>query len=65
MTTIIVGLGLMLGMFAYDNKWFDTRPHYFNSTYQSKQECQNARKAITDKKKGSVCTDKHDLYVTK
>ena len=65
MTVILVTVGIVLSMFVYEPLWFDTRMHYYHNTYQSKQECQDARKAITDKKKGSVCTDKHDLYVTK
>ena len=63
MTVIIVVLGLVLGMFAYDSSWFDTRPHYYHLTYNSESECEDARKQIKDK--GTVCTDKHDLYQTK
>ena len=65
MSVIIVTASIVFSMFLYNPMWFDSRPHYFSNNYQSKQECQDARKAITDKKKGSVCTDKHDLYVTK
>ena len=63
MTVIIVVTGLVLGMFAYSPSWFDTRPHYYYLTYNSKSECEKAKELV--KEKGTVCTDKHDLYVTK
>ena len=63
MTVLIVVAGIVLGMFTYDKSWFDTRPHYYHLTYNSKAECQEAREQIKDK--GTVCTDKHDLYKTK
>ena len=63
MTVILVVAGLVLGMFAYDSSWFDTRTHHYHLTYNSKAECEDARKLIKDK--GTVCTDKHDLYQTK
>ena len=63
MTVIIVVTGLVLGMFAYSPSWFDTRPHYYYMTYNSKSDCEGAKELVKDK--GTVCTDKHDLYVTK
>ena len=63
MTVIIVVTGLVLGMFAYSPSWFDTRPHYYYLTYNSKSECEKAKELVKDK--GTVCTDIHDLYVTK
>ena len=63
MTVILVVAGLVLGMFAYVSSWFDNRPHYYHLTYNSKSDCEDARKLIKDK--GTVCTDKHDLYQTK
>ena len=63
MTVIIVVTGLVLGMFAYSPSWFDSRPHYYYMTYNSKSECEKAKELVKDK--GTVCTDKHDLYVTK
>tara|TARA_B100000470_G_C19700120_1_gene350511 strand:+ start:475 stop:666 length:192 start_codon:yes stop_codon:yes gene_type:complete len=63
MTIILLVAGLVLGMFAYDSSWFDTRPYHYHLTYNSKEECEDARKLIKDK--GTVCTDKHDLYQTK
>ena len=65
MTVIIVVISLVLGGFVYTPMWFDTRPHYYSHTYNSKEECQNAIKSIVDKKKGAVCTDKNALYITK
>ncbi len=63
MTVIIVGVSLMLGLFAADSGWFDTRPHYYSHTYETKEQCQEVRELIKDK--GNVCTDKHALYITK
>ena len=63
MTVILVVAGLVLGMFAYDSSWFDTRTHHYHLTYNSKAECEDARKLIKDK--GTVCTDKHAMYKTK
>mgnify|MGYP003147382749 FL=1 len=65
MTVIIVVISLVLGSFIYNPMWFDTRPHYYSHTYNSKEECQKAKKSIVDKKKGAVCTDKNALYITK
>jgi len=53
---------LVLGMFTYNPSWFDTRPHYYSLTYNSQSGCEEARELIKDK--GTVCTDKHDLYTT-
>ena len=63
MTALIVGASLMLGLFAVDSGWFDTRPHYYSHTYETKEHCQEVRKLIKDR--GTVCTDKHALYITK
>ena len=63
MTVLIVVAGLAFGMFTYEPSWFDTRPHYYHMTYSSKEQCQEAREMAKDK--GTVCTDKHDLYQTK
>ena len=63
MTVIIVVTGLVLGMFVYSPSWFDTRPHYYYMTYNSKSECEKAKELVKDK--GTVSTDKHYLYVTK
>ena len=63
MTVIIVVTGLVLGMFGYSPAWFDTRPHYYYMTYNNKYDCEGAKELVKDK--GTVCTDKHDLYVTK
>ena len=65
MTVIIVVISLVVGGFVYNPMWFDTRPHVYSHTYNSKEECQNAIKSIVDKKKGAVCTDKNALYITK
>ena len=62
MTILILVTGLALGMFAYEPSWFDTKPHYYHMTYNSKEQCQEAKKLV--KNKGTVCTDKHDLYKT-
>jgi len=64
MTVIIVGVSLMLGLFAADSGWFDTRPHYYSHTYENKEQCQEVIRLIK-KEKGAVCTDKHALYITK
>ena len=63
MTVLILVAGLALGMFEYEPSWFDTRPHYYHMTYNSKAQCQEARELVRGK--GTVCTDKHDLYKTK
>ena len=63
MTVIIVVTGLVLGMFGYSPTWFDTRSDYYYMTYNSKSDCEGAKGLVKDK--GTVCTDKHDLYVTK
>ena len=64
MTVIIVLISLVVGGFVYNPMWFDTRPHIYSHTHNSKEECQKAIKSIVDKKKGAVCTDKNALYVT-
>ena len=63
MIVIIVGVSLMLSLFAVDSGWFDTRPHYYSHTYETKKQCQEVRELIKDK--GTVCTDKNALYITK
>ena len=55
--------GLVLGMFNYEPMWFDTRPHYYHMTYNNKYDCEGAREMVKDK--GTVCTDKHEMYTTK
>ena len=60
--------GLVLGMFNYEPMWFDTRPHYYHMTYDSKEQCQEAREMVENQSyltKGTVCTDKHEMYTTK
>ena len=63
MTALIVGASLMLSLFAVDSGWFDTSPQYYSHTYETKEHCQEVRKLIKDR--GTVCTDKHALYITK
>ena len=63
MTVLILVAGLAFGAFTYEPSWFDTRPHYYYLTYNSKSECQEAREMVKDK--GTVCTDKHEMYKTK
>ena len=69
MTVLIAGMGLMLGLFAVDNNWFDTRPHYYTKTYQSGKACNHASIQL-EKTTGRVCVpqDNHsgrvDLYTT-
>ena len=63
MTVLILVAGLAFGAFTYEPSWFDTRPHYYHLTYNSKSECQKAREMVKDK--GTVCTDKHEMYKTK
>ena len=72
MTVIIVGVSLMLSLFAADSGWFDTRPHYYSHTYETAKQCEDVRKVLAEEllfpeiqRKGTVCTDKHDLYITK
>ena len=72
MTVLLVVAGLVLGMFTYEPMWFDTRPHYYSHTYESKEECNAVREAFQQevhftngKQRGTVCTDKHALYITK
>ncbi len=72
MTVIIVGVSLMLGLFAADSGWFDTRPHYYSHTYETKEQCEAVREKLAEEllfpeihRKGTVCTDKHALYITK
>ena len=63
MTVLLVVAGLVLGMLTYEPMWFDTRPHYYSHTYESNEQCQDVRELLKDK--GTVCTDKHALYITK
>ena len=63
MTVLLVVAGLVLGMFTYEPMWFDTRPHYYSHTYESKEQCHAVKELL--KNKGTVCTDKHALYITK
>ena len=63
MTVLLVVAGLVLGMFTYEPMWFDTRPHYYSHTYESKEQCQDVRELLKDK--GTVCTYKHALDITK
>lgn len=63
MAAIVVVLGLVLGMFVYEPSWFDTRTHYYHMTYNSKEQCQEARESLSNK--GTVCTGNHELYKTK
>ena len=63
MTVLLLVTGLVLGMFTYEPSWFDTKTHYYYLTYNSKSECQEAREMVKDK--GTVCTDKHEMYKTK
>lgn len=73
MTVLLIIAGLVLGMFTYEPMWFDTRPHYYSHTYESEGECQLVRELLieidlddmTEEPKGTVCTDKHALYITK
>ena len=70
MTVLIAGMGLMLGLFAVDNNWFDTSPHYYTKTYQSDKACNHASIQL-EKSKGRVCVKRDDfsgsfdLYTTK
>ncbi len=63
MTVLILVAGLAFGMFTYEPSWFDMKPHYYHMTYNNKLECQEAREMVKDK--GTVCTDKHEMYKTK
>ena len=63
MTVLILVAGLTFGMFTYEPSWFDMKPHYYHMTYNNKSECQEAREMVKDK--GTVCTDKHEMYKTK
>jgi hypothetical protein len=73
MTVLIVVAGLVLGMFTYEPMWFDTRPHYYSDTYENNGQCDLARELLieidsgdkVEEPKGTVCTDKHALYITK
>ena len=73
MTVLLVTAGLVLGAFIYNPLWFDTRPHYYSHTYKTQKECQLARELLieidkddmVEEPKGTVCTDKHALYITK
>ena len=72
MTVLLVVAGLVLGMFTYEPMWFDTRPHYYSHTYESKEQCNEVRETFQQeihftngKQRGAVCTDKHALYITK
>ena len=71
-TILIIVAGLVFGAFTYEPSWFDTRPHYYSKTYNSKKQCQLVREMLADLDKdymndeplGTVCTDKHELYTT-
>ena len=72
MIVFIVVVGLSLGIFAHDSMWFDTRPHYHSYTYETAKQCEDVRKVLAEEllfpeihRKGTVCTDKHALYITK
>ena len=67
MTVILLVVGIVFGMFNYEPMWFDTRPHYYHMTYNSKEQCQEAREVrqIILESEGTVCTDKHEMYKTK
>ena len=73
MTVLLVVAGLVLGMFTYEPMWFDTRPHSYSHTYEDKGQCQLVRELLIevdleykdDEPQGTVCTDKHALYITK
>ena len=73
MTVLLVVAGLVLGMFTYEPMWFDTRPHPYSHTYEDNGQCQLVRELLieidnddpTEEPKGTVCTDKHALYITK
>ena len=72
MTVLIAGVSLMLGLFAADSGWFDTRPHYYSHTYETAKQCEDVRKVLAEEllfpeihRKGTVCTDKPGLYITK
>ena len=63
MTVLLLVAGLAFGMFTYEPSWFDMKPHYYHMTYNNKSECQESREMVKDK--GTVCTDKHEMYKTK
>ena len=73
MTVLLVTAGLVFSAFIYNPLWFDTRPHYYSHTYESKEECNAVRDLLTEidnddpteEPKGTVCTDNHALYITK
>jgi len=73
MTVLLVVAGLVLGMFTYEPMWFDTRPHHYSHTYEDNGQCELVRELLieidnddpTEEPKGTVCTDKHALYITK
>jgi hypothetical protein len=51
--------------------WFDTRPHYYSHTYDTQEQCQAVKQALENdllfpevNKKGAVCTDHNELYLT-
>ena len=70
MTVLIVIAGLTFATYLYQPLWFDTRPHYYNKTYQSEKACDHASIHL-DKTTGRVCVPKNDhsghvdLYITK
>ena len=72
MTVLLVTAGLVFSAFIYNPLWFDTRPHYYSHTYESKEQCNEVRETFqqemhcaSGKQRGAVCTDKHALYITK
>ena len=70
MTAIIVAIGTVISLYAFEPLWFDTRMHYFHQTYETDKACSLAahqQKDVT----GRVCIPKDDfsgkidLYLTK
>lgn len=57
-------------LFADIDDLFDTRGHFYSHTYESAEQCENVRKALTNpeifkERKGAVCTSDYSLYMTK
>jgi hypothetical protein len=70
MTAIIVAIGTVISLYAFEPLWFDTRMHYLHQTYENDKACSLAahqQKDVT----GRVCIPKDDfsghvdLYLTK
>jgi len=70
MITFFMMTKLMITLYGLENNWFDTRPHYYNKTYQSEKACHQASIQL-DKTTGRVCVPQNnhsghvDLYITK